>query len=57
MQECIEELENGKDNILKDLLEMIKSPFEMNGKLNKYMRKRPEKYNDIPGFSKLSCSS
>lgn len=53
--ECIEELENGKRNLLEKLLTALENPYQE--VFPEFSVKRPEKYNGIAGCSMLSCSS
>ena len=53
--ECIEEIENGKRNLLEKLLTALENPYQE--VFPEFSVKRPEKYNGIAGCSMLSCSS
>ncbi|MBD3905031.1 YdiU family protein [Chryseobacterium sp. Ch-15] len=53
--ECIEEINNGKTEILKKLTKAIENPYEEI--FPEFSVKRPIGYDDISGCSMLSCSS
>lgn len=53
--ECIEELQQGKKDLLNQLLKAIECPYEE--LFPEFSVIRPEKYNGVPGCSTLSCSS
>lgn len=53
--ECIEEIKEGKRELLNQLLDAIQHPYE--GKYPELCVKRPAKYDEVPGCSMLSCSS
>ena len=53
--ECIEEISNGKTEMLKKLTKAIKNPYKEI--FPEFSVKRPIGYDDISGCSMLSCSS
>lgn len=53
--ECIEEITNGKTEILQKLTKALKNPYEEI--YPEFSVKRPISYDDISGCSMLSCSS
>ncbi|MFC0428137.1 protein adenylyltransferase SelO [Chryseobacterium scophthalmum] len=53
--ECIEEINNGKTEILQKLTKALENPYEEI--FPEFSVKRPSDYDDIPGCSMLSCSS
>lgn len=53
--ECIEEITNGKTEILKKLTKALENPYEEI--YSEFSVKRPISYDDISGCSMLSCSS
>lgn len=53
--ECIEEISNGKTEMLKKLTKAIENPYEEI--FPEFSVKRPIGYDDISGCSMLSCSS
>lgn len=53
--ECIEEIENGKTEMLKKLTFSLENPYEEI--YPEFSAKRPSKYDNISGCSMLSCSS
>ena len=53
--ECIEELNEGKNEKFNELWESLQDPYEE--KFPKFSAKRPSIYDDVAGSSMLSCSS
>ena len=53
--ECIEELNDGKYALFNELWEALQNPYKEI--FPKFSSKKPEKYNEVPGCSMLSCSS
>lgn len=53
--ECIEEINNGKTEILQKLTKALENPYEEI--FPEFSVKRPVEYDDISGCSMLSCSS
>jgi len=53
--ECIEEINNGKTEILQKLTRALENPYEEI--FPEFSVKRPVEYDDISGCSMLSCSS
>jgi len=53
--ECIEEINNGKTEILQKLTKALENPYEEI--FPEFSVKRPTGYDDISGCSMLSCSS
>ena len=53
--ECIEEINNGKTEILQKLTKALENPYEEI--FPEFSVKRPSGYDDISGCSMLSCSS
>ncbi|GAB0154965.1 YdiU family protein [Chryseobacterium sp. Alg-005] len=53
--ECIEEIEQGKTEMLNKLITAHENPYEEI--FPEFSKKRPSKYDDISGCSMLSCSS
>lgn len=53
--ECIEEINNGKTEILQKLTKALENPYEEI--FPEFSVKRPANYDDISGCSMLSCSS
>lgn len=53
--ECIEEINNGKTEMLQKLTKALKNPYEEI--FPEFSVKRPTGYDDISGCSMLSCSS
>lgn len=53
--ECIEELKMGNMKKFHQLFEAIQNPYHCTDET--LLQKRPERYNDQPGCSTLSCSS
>lgn len=53
--ECIEEIENGKTEMLHKLIKALENPYQEI--YPEFSKKRPSKYNDVSGCSMLSCSS
>lgn len=53
--ECIEEINNGKTELLQKLTKALENPYEEI--FHEFSVKRPIDYNDISGCSMLSCSS
>lgn len=53
--ECIEEINNGKTEILQKLTKALENPYEEI--FPEFSVKRPVEYDDISGCSILSCSS
>ena len=53
--ECIEEINNGKTELLQKLTKAIENPYEEI--FPEFLVKRPNGYDDISGCSMLSCSS
>lgn len=53
--ECIEEINNGKTEMLDKLTTALKNPYQE--VYPEFSQKRPSKYDDISGCSMLSCSS
>lgn len=57
LQECINQTSEGNLEMLHELDEMIRHPFDENPKFEKYFQKRPDWAKKLPGYSMLSCSS
>jgi uncharacterized protein YdiU (UPF0061 family) len=55
LYECIAELENGKTELLDQLLLALQDPY--NEIFPAFSQRRPNRYNGIVGCSTLSCSS
>lgn len=55
LYECIEEISNGKREMLNKLTKALENPYEE--LFPEFSAKRPPGYNDIAGCSTLSCSS
>ena len=55
LYECIEEISNGKREMLNKLTKALESPYEE--LFPEFSTKRPTGYDDIAGCSTLSCSS
>lgn len=53
--ECIEEINNGKTELLQKLTKALENPYEEI--FHEFSVKRPIDYDDISGCSMLSCSS
>lgn len=53
--ECIDELNNGKKDLMNKILIALQNPYAE--KYPEFSIKRPAKYDDTPGCSMLSCSS
>lgn len=53
--ECIEEIDNGKTEMLDKLMNALENPYQEI--YPEFSKKRPPKYDDISGCSMLSCSS
>ena len=53
--ECIDELNNGKRDLLDKIVTALQNPYEEI--YPEFSVKRPAKYDDTPGCSMLSCSS
>lgn len=53
--ECIEEINNGKTEMLKKLIKALENPYEEI--FSEFSVKKPANYDDISGCSMLSCSS
>jgi uncharacterized protein YdiU (UPF0061 family) len=56
-QLAIDESNKGNHQLIRDLLEMLKSPYEEQPKYDQYSTRRPEWARNKPGCSTLSCSS
>lgn len=56
-QIATEELQQGKDQTLKELLEAIKNPYSFTDITSVFFKKRPEWARNKAGCSMLSCSS
>ncbi len=57
LQECINQTSEGNLEMLHDLDEMIRNPFDENPKFEKYFQRRPDWAKKLAGYSMLSCSS
>lgn len=55
LYECIEEINNGNDEMLKKLTQALEKPYEEI--FPEFSVKRPSGYDDVSGCSMLSCSS
>lgn len=55
LYECIEEISNGKREMLNKLTKALENPYEE--VFPEFSAKRPTSYDDIAGCSTLSCSS
>lgn len=55
LYECIEEISNGNNSMLKKLTTALENPYKEI--YPEFSVKRPDRYNDIAGCSMLSCSS
>ncbi|CAM3699826.1 protein adenylyltransferase SelO [Sphingobacterium prati] len=55
LYECIEEISNGKTEMLIKLTQALENPYQE--QFPEFSMKRPSNYNDIAGCSTLSCSS
>lgn len=53
--ECIEEINNGKTDMMKQLTHALENPYQEI--YPEFSAKRPSHYDDISGCSMLSCSS
>jgi len=53
--ECIEEINNGKTDMLEKLTKALENPYEEI--FSEFSVKRPSGYDDVSGCSTLSCSS
>ena len=57
LQKCSDQASQGNLEMLHELDEMIRFPFDENPKFEKYFQKRPDWEKKPTGFSMLSCSS
>ncbi len=57
LQECLDDLSQGNQTSLQNLLQAIRTPYDHNAVTERYFRKRPEWAKTKPGCSALSCSS
>jgi uncharacterized protein YdiU (UPF0061 family) len=57
VQKALEELSTGNRSTLDELLQAMRTPYEMNAQTQKFFVRRPEWARDKPGSSTLSCSS
>ena len=57
LQECIEALEKGDDSLFKTFEDLIKQPYHITTSHQQWIKKRPSKYDNLPGCTMLSCSS
>lgn len=57
VQSCIESIERGELQPMKDLLQMIKTPYKESELSRSFFVKRPDWARDKAGCSALSCSS
>ncbi|WP_144283190.1 protein adenylyltransferase SelO [Chryseobacterium echinoideorum] len=55
LYECIEEINNGNNDMLKKLTQALENPYEEI--FPEFSVKRPSGYDDVSGCSMLSCSS
>ena len=53
--ECIEEIDNGRTELLQKLTKALENPYEEI--FPEFSVTRPPNYDDISGCSMLSCSS
>ncbi len=56
-QLAIDESNKGNHQLLRDLLDILKSPYSEQPKYDQYATRRPEWARNKPGCSTLSCSS
>lgn len=55
--EAIKKAEDGDYSMVKELEDMLRSPYAKNERFEKFYAKRPKEYDGVPGCSTLSCSS
>ncbi len=56
-QEVIEKAEEGDYQLLEEVFEMLKKPYDEQPSMQHWYKKRPDWARDKPGASQLSCSS